>query len=359
MVKKRALVTGSGGLVGSEVVRALVDEGYSVIGVDNDMRRRFFGDAGSTLRTTEDLIDRYDRFEWHDIDVRDQPRIDWLIGRRSKGLELVVHTAAQPSHDWAANQPFTDFDVNARGTLNLLEAVRQHAPEASFVFMSTNKVYGDTPNGLPLHQEGERLELPDKHRYFDGIDTSMEIDRSKHSLFGVSKTAADLLVQEYGRYFGMPTVCFRLGCITGPGHAGVEMHGFLAYLVRCAVQGIPYTVYGYDGLQVRDNISGRDVAGAVLAYHRSPRAGAVFNLGGGRHMSCSVREAISMVEEITGRRIQHQFDPHARAGDHRWWISDVRPWQMAYPHWKQVDDDLPKLIESMVEATYAQVRRGA
>jgi CDP-paratose 2-epimerase len=254
--------------------------------------------------------------------------------RAGRDLAAVVHTAAQPSHDWAASDPQTDFGVNANGTLNLLQATRAVQPDAPFVFMSTNKVYGDTPNRLPLEDRGMRLELPADHPYFGGIDTTMSIDASLHSLFGVSKAAADLLVQEYGRYFGLPTVCFRGGCLTGPGHAGAQLHGFLSYLMRCAVTGEPYTVFGYGGKQVRDNIHADDVVTAIGAFVRAPRAAAVYNLGGGRESNCSMLEAIAACERISGRELRWTLVETARRGDHRWWISDMSAFRRDYPDWR-------------------------
>jgi CDP-paratose 2-epimerase len=248
-------------------------------------------------------------------------------------VSVVIHTAAQPSHDWAAREPQTDFSVNANGTLNLLEATRAHAPDAPFIFCSTNKVYGDTPNRLPLDEGETRLELPASHRYFNGIDTSMPIDLSTHSLFGVSKTAADLLVQEYGRYFEMPTVCFRGGCMTGPRHAGAELHGFLAYLMKCVVTGAPYTVFGYGAKQVRDNIHATDMVDAFESFRAAPRAGAVYNIGGGRASNCSMLEAIGACERIAGRELTWQLSAEPRIGDHRWWISDLSEFRADYPGW--------------------------
>src|SRR3954452_14940129 len=267
-----AIVTGSGGLVGSDSVRRLIESGWEVIGLENDMRAWFFGPEASTRHVSRELAERYPEFQSLDADVRDAEAVNEVFAANSSRLELVVHAAAQPSHDWAAREPHTDFGVNAVGTLNLLEAHRSNSPDATFVFLSTNKVYGDTPNSLPLEETGSRLELPADHSYYPGVDTTMSIDRSTHSLFGVSKAAADLLVQEYGRYFDIPTVCFRCCCITGPAHAGARLHGFLAYLMKCVVGGTPYTVYGYGGKQVRDNIEGSDLVEAFRAFHRSPRA---------------------------------------------------------------------------------------
>jgi CDP-paratose 2-epimerase len=258
-----------------------------------------------------------------------------LVQKLGASLALVVHTAAQPSHDWAAREPHTDFGVNAIGTLNLLEACRQHAPEAVFIFTSTNKVYGDTPNRLPLVETDTRWELSETHPYYaHGIDESMSIDQTKHSLFGASKVAADVMVQEYGRYFGMKTGVFRGGCLTGPAHAGAELHGFLSYLMKCTVTGKPYRVFGYQGKQVRDNIHSHDLVEAFWHFFRAPRAGEVYNIGGSRHSNCSMREAIAMCEEISGRKLQWTYLEDNRIGDHIWWISDVRKFQSHYPEWK-------------------------
>jgi CDP-paratose 2-epimerase len=343
-----AIVTGSGGLIGSETVRHFVGEGFDVIGLENDMRAHFFGPDASTRRTSQGLLDTLDSYRHHDVDIRDRDAVAALFEGNAREIELIVHTAAQPSHDWAATAPFTDFTVNAGGTLNLLEAARAHCPNATFIFTSTNKVYGDLPNLLPLDEMSTRLELPKEHRYFDGIDPTMSIDQSTHSLFGVSKVAADLLVQEYGRYFEMPTVCFRGGCLTGPRHAGAMLHGFLSYLMRCTVTGRRYTVYGYGGKQVRDNIHCADVVAAFAAFHDAPRAAAVYNLGGGRANSCSVLEAITLCEEISGHHLDHGYTDQARIGDHRWWISDLSEFQSDYPTWSirmSLRDTLQEIYE--------------
>ncbi len=329
-----AIVTGSGGLIGSESVERLVREGFDVVGLENDMRARFFGPDASTRPTTRRLAARHATFTSIELDIRDAAGVSDVFARHAADLELVIHTAAQPSHDWAASDPQTDFAVNANGTLNLLEAARSHAPDATFVFCSTNKVYGDLPNALPLVEQDKRLELPAGHRYHGGIDASMSIDASTHSLFGVSKAAADLMVQEYGRYFGMPTVCFRGGCLTGPNHAGAKLHGFLSYLMRCTVTGERYTVFGYDGKQVRDNIHSADLVGAFLAFHGAPRSAAVYNIGGGRASNCSMLEAIELCERIAGRALDHAIVADNRVGDHRWWISDLEPFRADHPGWK-------------------------
>jgi CDP-paratose 2-epimerase len=334
-----AIVTGSGGLIGSESVQHFVEAGYGVVGIENDMRARFFGEGASTAQTSQRLIRAYgDSFRSIDADIRDADAVERVFRDTAHSLELVIHTAAQPSHDWAASDPQTDFAVNANGTLNLLEATRRHAPDATFVFCSTNKVYGDLPNHLPLIELDERLDLPEDHRYYQGIDTSMSIDSSTHSLFGVSKASADLLVQEYGRYFGMPTVCFRGGCLTGPNHAGAMLHGFLSYLMRCTMTGEPYTVFGYGGKQVRDNIHSADLVAAFEAFHRAPRMAAVYNIGGGRASNCSMREAITLCEQIAGRELRWQLSDQNRIGDHRWWISDLEPFRRDYPDWNVTYD---------------------
>ena len=291
-----AIITGAGGLIGSEAVEHFIAEGFDVVGIENDMRASFFGPESSTSHVTQRLVADHPEFRWENTDIRDRDVIDRIFREHAGKIELVIHTAAQPSHDWAASEPQTDFSVNANGTLNLLEATRAHASEATFIFCSTNKVYGDTPNRLPLEELEMRLELPESHPYYKGIDTSMSIDASTHSLFGVSKAAADLLVQEYGYYFEMPTVCFRGGCLTGPQHAGAKLHGFLAYLMKCTVTGTPYTVFGYAGKQVRDNIHSADLIAAFAAFHNSPRAAAVYNIGGGRFSNCSMLEAIEICE---------------------------------------------------------------
>jgi len=340
-------------LIGSESVAHLVETGFDVVGMENDMRAQFFGPSASTAPTTQRLADAYpDSFRSIDLDIRDRDGVERVFAGTGSALELVVHAAAQPSHDWAASDPHTDFSVNAGGTLNLLEATRQHAPDATFVFCSTNKVYGDTPNRLPLHRVGQRLEPPEGHRYWGGIDTTMSIDASTHSLFGVSKAAADLLVQEYGRYFGMPTVCFRGGCLTGPNHAGARLHGFLSYLMRCTITGAPYTVYGYGGLQVRDNIHSRDMVAAFDAFHRAPRPGAVYNIGGGRQSNCSMLEAIAACERIADRSLEWALAKENRIGDHRWWISDLQPFKDDFPGWDityQIEDILLEIRDQNVE----------
>jgi len=345
------VVSGSGGLIGSQSVRHLIESGWDVVGLENDLRASFFGPEASTAHVTSELLSTYDGFRSVDLDIRDADRVSAAF-REHGPVELVIHTAAQPSHDWAARDPQTDFGVNANGTLNLLEATRNHAPEATFIFCSTNKVYGDTPNALPLTEQELRLELPEEHRYHRGIDTTMSIDRSTHSLFGASKAAADLLVQEYGRYFDIPTVCFRGGCLTGPQHAGAQLHGFLAYLMKCTVTGTPYTVFGYGGKQVRDNIHSADLVACFQAFADAPRAAAVYNIGGGRFSNCSMLEAIPICERIAGRELDWELSPENRVGDHRWWISDLGEFETDYPDWKLrygIGEILTEMYEQNVE----------
>ena len=329
-----AIITGSGGLIGSEAAAHFAHQGYDVVGIDNDMRSYFFGPEASTASTLVRLTASLgDSFRSVNLDVRDRDGVMAVFGKYGAQIGIVVHTAAQPSHDWAAREPETDFGVNAVGTLNLLEAARAYASDAPFIFMSTNKVYGDTPNSLPLGDTGSRLELPVGHPWYRGIDTSMSIDSSTHSLFGVSKAAADLLVQEYGRYFDMPTVCFRGGCLTGPQHAGAQLHGFLAYLMKCTVAGTAYTIFGYEGKQVRDNIHARDVVAAFQAFAQAPRAAAVYNLGGGRDSNVSMLEAVEACQRIAGRKLEYSLSADARIGDHRWWVSDLDEFKADYPDW--------------------------
>jgi CDP-paratose 2-epimerase len=328
------VITGSAGLIGSEAVRHFAKDGARVVGIDNDLRAQFFGKEASTKRTRDELVANVKGYEHHNIDIRDASAINEIFKKHRGHIGAVIHSASQPSHDWAARDPQTDFTVNATGTLNLLEATRNFSPEAPFIFLSTNKVYGDTPNRLPLRELPKRWEIETGHEYEQGISESMSIDHTKHSLFGASKAAADLLVQEYGRYFGMPTVCFRGGCLTGPAHAGTELHGFLSYLMICTVTGRPYKVFGYKGKQVRDNIHSFDLVEAIAEFIRSPRAGEVYNIGGSRHSNCSILEAVDLCEEISGKKLNWQYEETNRVGDHIWWISDVRKFQSHYPNWK-------------------------
>lgn len=331
-----AIVTGSAGLIGSEAVRMFAAKGMDVIGVDNGMRSYFFGQEASTAWNRDRLLSQVPVYRHESLDIRDQEAVFKLFKEVGKDVAVVVHCAAQPSHDWAANEPITDFTINANGTLVMLEATRQHCPEAPFIFTSTNKVYGDTPNRLPLEERETRWELPDSHPYgAHGIDETMSIDQTLHSVFGASKVSADVLVQEYGRYFGMKTVCFRGGCLTGPNHSGTPLHGFLAYLVRCAITGDQYTVLGYKGKQVRDNIYAADLVSAFWHFCQAPRSGEVYNIGGGRFSNCSMLEAIATCEKLTGKKMNLQYSETNRIGDHIWWISDTRKFQAHYPQWMQ------------------------
>jgi CDP-paratose 2-epimerase len=343
------IVTGSAGLIGSETVRHFAAEGVRVVGIDNDMRATFFGKEASTRRTRDELVANVRGYEHHDFDIRDTNQVRDLFKRHGAHIAAVVHSASQPSHDWAARDPQTDFGVNANGTLNLLEAARNFCPDAPFVFLSTNKVYGDTPNRLPLRELPKRWEIEAGHEYEPGIPESMSIDQTKHSLFGASKAAADLLVQEYGRYFGMPTVSLRGGCLTGPAHAGAELHGFLSYLMICIVTGKRYRVFGYKGKQVRDNIHSFDLVEAIAQFINVPRSGEVYNIGGGRHSNCSILEAIDLCEQISGRKLDWQYEETNRIGDHIWWISDIRKFQSHYAQWK-FRYDLGTILEEIHRA---------
>jgi CDP-paratose 2-epimerase len=351
------VVTGSSGLVGSEVVAFFCDKGFDVVGLDNDMRAYFFGMDASTTWNRDRLRGAYRSFVAHEMDIRDFSGVDGIFARYSTAITAVVHAAAQPSHDWAAREPLTDFSVNATGTLNLLEATRKHAPQAAFVFTSTNKVYGDQPNALPLVEKETRWEVASDHHYASaGVDESMSIDNTLHSVFGASKAAADILVQEYGRYFGLRAVCFRGGCLTGPHHAGTKLHGFLAYLGKCAVTGEPYTVLGYKGKQVRDNIHSADLVEAFWHFIQAPRCGEIYNMGGGRFANCSILEAIALFERATGRPMNWKYSDDSRTGDHIWWISDTSKFEKHYPTWRR-RISLEKTVSEIVDGV--SERRGS
>lgn len=334
-----ALVTGSAGLIGSEAVRHFAGLGMHVVGIDNDMRRYFFGPDGSTEWSRHLLISSLGTGYTHEsVDIRDRDSLRKIFARYGRDIGLVIHTAAQPSHDWAAREPFTDFDVNAAGTLNLLEHTRLFAPEAAFIHCSTNKVYGDNPNRLPLVELETRYEIELGHPFAEGVDESMSIDSSLHSLFGVTKLAADVMVQEYGRYFGMRTACFRGGTLTGPGHSAAELHGFLAFLMRCVMEGRTYNLYGYKGKMVRDAIHSHDVLRAFEAFYREPRSGEVYNLGGGRFANTSHLEAFAIAERITGKPAKVNYREVNRLGDHQWYISDMKKFRHHYPQWRPTYD---------------------
>ena len=346
---KVAIITGSSGLIGSESVKFFSDKFDLVVGIDNDQRAYFFGVDASTENTKLKLKDTVSNFEHHDVDIRNIESLEQIFSSYSSDISLIVHTAAQPSHDWAAKEPFTDFTVNANGTLNLLEMTRKYCPEAVFIFTSTNKVYGDTPNYLPLIEKEKRWEIDESHTYFEnGIDENMSIDHTKHSLFGASKVAADILVQEYGRYFGMKTGIFRGGCLTGPNHAGTQLHGFLSYLVKCAMSDTAYTIFGYKGKQVRDNIHSYDLVNMFWHFYQNPRAGAVYNAGGGRHSNCSMLEAIEEIETLSGKKLKYSILDDNRKGDHIWWISDVGKFKSDYPDW-DYKYDLRDILSQIIE----------
>ncbi len=338
------LVTGSSGLIGSEVVAHFAPAGWRVFGVDNNQRADFFGPQGDTRWNQRRLVETFPSFTHVELDVRDRGGVLKLIADLKP--DLLVHTAAQPSHDLAASRPFDDFDVNAVGTLNLLEASRRHAPETVFVHMSTNKVYGDRPNTIRLKELPSRWDYDDP-AFADGIPEEFPIDQSKHSLFGASKVAADVMVQEYGRYFGLRTCCLRGGCLTGPNHSGVELHGFLSYLVKCNLEGRTYKIFGYLGKQVRDNIHAHDVAWFIEAFWGRPRCGEVYNIGGGRANSVSILEAFDRVAALSGRRMCYEYVEKHREGDHICYISDLRKLQAHYPGWrvtKTLDDTLTEIV---------------
>ncbi len=355
MTMSVAVVTGAAGLIGSQAVRHFSSIGLDVVGVDNDMRRVFFGDDSSTAWMVSELEEMLgDRYRHADVDIRDRTGIDALFAEYGSDISLVIHAAAQPSHDWAAREPFTDFDVNAVGTLNVLEATRQHSPDATFIFTSTNKVYGDTPNRLPLVEQDTRWEIEPSHTYVGGIREDMSIDTTLHSIFGASKVAADVMVQEYGRYFGMHTSVFRGGTLTGPNHAAAELHGFLAYVMQCTMTATPYRVFGYQGKQVRDAIHSADLISCFDHVYRAaqdgtPRSGEVYNIGGGRFSNCSVIEAISLCEEITGRTLDWTYVDDNRVGDHIWWIGDNARFAEHYPSW-ELTYDVPAILNEMHDA---------
>ena len=341
------LVTGSAGLIGAETCRRFAREGYTIAGIDNDMRAYFFGEEGSTKWAADALQQELPYYRHHAIDIRDYAALEAVYKEYAGEIILVVHTAAQPSHDWAAKEPLTDFGVNAVGTVNLLELTRQYCFDAPFIFTSTNKVYGDTPNRLPLVEQETRWEVDPSHPYAEyGIDETMSIDQSKHSVFGASKVAADVMVQEYGVYFGMKTAAFRGGCLTGPGHSGAELHGFLSYLMKCAMTGREYRIFGYKGKQVRDNIHSYDLVEAFYHFSKSPRCGEAYNMGGSRHSNCSMQEAIAVCEEMAGKKMNCVYVEESRVGDHIWWISDVRRFQSHYPEWRY-EYDMKRIIEEI------------
>jgi len=350
-----AIVTGSAGLIGSEAVKFFADRFDVVAGIDNNLRQYFFGKEGSSDWNKNRLQETFANYRHYNADIRDTGELETIFAKYNSDIKLVLHTAAQPSHDWAAKEPFTDFTVNANGTLNMLEMTRKFCPEAVFIFTSTNKVYGDTPNRLPLVELETRWEIDQLHSYYNkGIDEQMSIDQTKHSLFGASKVAADVLVQEYGRYFGMKTGVFRGGCLTGPNHSGAKLHGFLSYLMKCAITGDQYTIFGYKGKQVRDNIHSYDLVNMFWHFYENPHPGEVYNAGGGRYSNCSMLEAIAICEQITGNKMNYLYTEDNRIGDHIWWISDVTRFKTHYPGWNW-KYDLNDILTQIFEATALRV----
>lgn len=346
------VITGSGGLIGSESVIFFQNLGFTVIGIDNNMRKYFFGKEASTKWMIDLLKRRFPKYIHYEEDIRDNEAIKKIFLKYKNDIELIIHTAAQPSHDWAAKEPFTDFTINANGTLNLLENTRKRVPNAIFIFTSTNKVYGDTPNHLPLRELETRWEIDKNHEYANGISETMSIDQCKHSLFGASKVAADILVQEYGRYFDIKSAVFRGGCLTGPNHSGAQLHGFLAYLMKCTVTGKQYTIFGYKGKQVRDNIHSQDLINAFYSFYKSPRIAEVYNIGGGRFSNCSMVEAINISEKIVGRKLNWKYSNKNRIGDHIWWIGDLQKFKNHYPDWNlnyNIEDILCEIYKSNKE----------
>lgn len=345
-----AIITGSAGLIGSEATDFFAQKGFDIVGIDNDMRQFFFGAEASTQWNKNRLQEKLGKQYIHyDIDIRDRDAVDQLFRRYQQDVSVIIHTAAQPSHDWAARDPHLDFTINANGTLSLLQSTRDHVPNVPFIFTSTNKVYGDTPNRLPLIERESRWEIDPAHTYCHGIREDMSIDQTLHSLFGASKVAADVLVQEYGRYFGLYTACFRGGCLTGPNHSGAQLHGFLAYLLKCTVTGTPYTVFGYKGKQVRDNIHSADLIRAFYEFYKAPQVAQVYNIGGGRFSNCSMLEAIDICEKIASNQLNWTYSDQNRIGDHMWWISDNSKFMGHYSEW-QLEYDVPAIIQKIYEA---------
>lgn len=350
MKSKKILVTGSAGLIGSESVRFFSKLGFDIFGIDNDSRKYFFGPLASTSWNKRKLEKEIKNYTHFNVDIRNQKQIEQIF--KEHKFDLIIHAAAQPSHDWAAKEPLTDFTINALGTHILLEAFRKFCPEAVFIFTSTNKVYGDNPNKLPLEELSTRYELSKDHQYYNGIDETMSIDDTTHSIFGVSKTAADLMVQEYGRYFGLKTGIFRGGCLTGPAHSSAQLHGFLAYLVSSIAKGTEYTIFGYKGKQVRDNIHSYDVANIFYHFYLQPRIGEVYNLGGSRHSNISILEAIQKIEKILGKKAKVKYNPQNRIGDHIWYISDLSKFKKHYPSWDYTYT-ADKILEELCEYAMA------
>jgi len=349
-MKKIIIITGSGGLIGSEAVKFFEKKNFQIIGIDNNQREYFFGKDGSVKNNIFFLKNNITNYSHLNFDIRNKNKIFNLFKKYNKNIKCIIHAAAQPSHDWAAREPHTDFEINATSTLHLLEATRKYAKKAVFIFTSTNKVYGDTPNTLPLVEHSKRLEIKKNHKYFkNGIDEKMSLDMTTHSLFGASKVAADILVQEYGRYFKLKTVCFRGGCLTGPSHSGTMLHGFLSYLVKCAVQKKSYTIIGNKGKQVRDNIHSEDLIRMFWMFYKNPKQGEVYNVGGGRHSNCSILEAIELIEKKLGYKMKIKYKNLPRVGDHKWWISDTSKFKKHFPKWKYLHN-IENIIDQIINS---------
>ena len=341
------LITGSSGLVGSESVNFFSKKGFDVVGIDNDLRKVFFGNEASTNKIKKDLIKNNKRFKSYNTDIRNYNGLEKIYKKFKKNISLIIHCAAQPSHDYGKNFPILDFNVNATGTLNLLELTKKYCPNAPFIFMSTNKVYGDNPNRLKIIEKRSRWELNEKDKYFKGIDEKFSIDSCTHSFFGVSKTYADLIVQEYGNNVGLKTVCFRGGCLTGPNHNGAKLHGFLSYLVKISLAKKKYSLIGYKGKQVRDNLHSHDLVNSFWEFFKKPTSGEIYNMGGGRHSNCSIIEALDLVEDIANISIERSILKKSRVGDHIWYISNLTKFKKHYPNWKQ-KYNTKKIIEELI-----------
>ena len=343
-----ALITGSCGLVGSQSSIFFSGKGFQIIGIDNNARKLFFGKDGDISWLRRKLKQNVKNYQHFSYDIRNYHFLEKIFKKYKKEIKVIIHTAAQPSHDWAKNKPYIDFDINAKGTLNLLELTRLYCPHAPFIFMSTNKVYGDNPNSLPLIEKKTRWEIKKSHKFHSGIDETMSIDNCTHSFFGTSKSYADLIVQEYGRNIGLKTACFRAGCITGPNHSGAKLHGFLSYLVKASLKQKEYTLIGYKGKQVRDNIHSQDLVECFWQFFKNPGFGEVYNTGGGRYSNCSVIEALDLIEKISGFKIKRKILKQNRVGDHIWYISSMRKFKKNYPQWKQ-KFTTKKIIEELIE----------
>ena len=343
-----AIITGSSGLVGSESVNFFCDKGFDVIGIDNNLRKYFFGQDGSTLWVKKNLQKRNKKFNHYNLDIRNLAALEKIFKRYKNKISLIIHCAAQPSHDYGKNHPFLDFSVNATGTLNLLELTKKYCSNAPFIFMSTNKVYGDNPNKLKIYEKKTRWELNKKDKNYKGIDENFSIDNATHSFFGVSKTYADLIVQEYGKNVGLKTVCFRGGCITGPNHSGARLHGFLSYLVKASLLNKKYYLIGYKGKQVRDNLHSHDLVNCFWEFYKRPRYGEVYNMGGGRFSNCSIIEALNLVEKLGNVRVKRKIIKTPRVGDHIWYISDLSKFRKHFPKWKQ-KYNTEKIIEELID----------